>query len=97
MRRPRLGNGLLDPQRQDRLLRLARDRHLAVDVVAFVAAIGEDQEERPAVIDGVRYLVVKASGADVAGGDPALDSAPLEELDDFHGGHAILRHVAHEE
>src|SRR5262249_29284369 len=69
---------ILDPKRNDDLVGLAGDGDFAADVFAVVAPLGEDQQHRPAAVDGIGDLVVEGPArAHIARRDPAAHAATL--------------------
>jgi hypothetical protein len=89
---------VLDAERYDKLAAFSSDRDLTADVIVLVAAFGEDQQHRPAAFDRVDDLVVEwPARVHVARRDPASDPTPLQLVDDFGRGRAILADMADEQ
>jgi hypothetical protein len=72
---PALRLRIFDTEWDDELVAFARDCQLAMDVWVVIAAIREDQQHRPAALDGVGNLIVVRCAAG------ALLTAPLAPYD----------------
>lgn len=93
------GLRVFDAEQDDDLVAVACDRDLAADVfVPLVAAVGKDQQHRPAGVDGLDNVVVeRPTRRHIARSDPAGDTPPLQFVDDFERGRSILTDMANEQ
>ncbi len=91
------GENFLDAHGEDHFVGAYGAFDFAVDEGGFVGGFGEDEDEAFGCVDAVDDRVgVVVSGADVAGGDPALEAVRFEAGADFVGLDLVGRRVADE-